>query len=234
MRPKNTSIPSTLLLAIFSILMCNTSLLAAKPPKPTPTPTPPPSPTVDLYLAPSTPPCPGLAEVTGMYQDGQGIYLPDEGVAFNSDGDLNIRPSCPANRRLNALLPAAALAQLTGPMGSCLEQGSVLLKIPGLLNAQSGVVGLHTPPGPTTHYYFIVDSNGNGRFRLQPDRDNSYNLIWQRGIWLERTEYIDRTVYDLQTGIPPTTHDADLVQVQGDQSKGTFCVPLRMIVTRMK
>ncbi len=223
MRPKTIFIASSFVLAIFAILVSNASLFAAKPPPSNPT-------TVDLFLAPTTPPCSGMTEITGIYQDGSGTY--SAGVGFNSAGDLNIRPPCP--RRINALLPAAALAQLTGPTGHCLEQGSVLLKIPGLLNAQSGVVGLHTPPGPTTHYYFIVDSNGNGRFRLQPDRDNSYNLIWESGIWLERTEYVDRTVYDLQTGIPPTTHDAELVQVQGNLSKGTFCVPLRMIVTRMK
>jgi hypothetical protein len=200
------------------------SSFAAKPPK---NPT-----TVDLYLAPMTPPCTGMTEVTGIYQDGSGPYLPNEGIAFSGE-DLHIRPSCSANRRINALLSAAALNQLSGPMGSCLEYGSVLLKIPALLNAKSGVIGLPSPPNPvwdSVHYYFLVDTNGNGRFALNPDRDDAYNLVWQSGIWLTRTEYSDRTVYELTTDM--TSHNAELFL--GQVSKGTFCVPLRLTATRMK
>jgi hypothetical protein len=42
------------------------------------------SPTADLSLMPSTPPCPGLAEVTGIYQDGRGPF-PIPGL-FDSAG----------------------------------------------------------------------------------------------------------------------------------------------------
>jgi hypothetical protein len=239
MRPRNTFIASSFSLAIFAMLVCNASLFAAKPPRPTPTPPPPPSPTVELYVAPGTPDatCPGETEVTGIYQDGGGIYLPNQGVGFNSGGDLNIRPLCSENREINALLPADALAELTGPMGTCLEAGSVLLKIPDLLNAQDGtVVGESSPPAgyiDSVHYYFLVDTNGNGKFKLAPDHDDSYNLVWQSGIWLTLTEYVDRWVYELTTDL--TSPNADLF-LGGDnsQSLGTFCIPLRLIVTRMK
>lgn len=227
MRSKKALLVSTLILSMVAIALSDAVVFAAKPPPSNPT-------TVDLYLAPTTPPCSGMTEVTGVYQDGLGIYLPNEGIGFTSAGDLNIRPLCSENRRINALLPAAALSQLTGPMGSCLEQGSVLLKIPDLLNAQSGVVGLPAPPSPwvdSVHYYFLVDTNGNGRFRLAPDKDDSYNLVWQSGIWLTRTEYVDRTVYELTTDM--TSHNAELFR-GATESKGTFCVPLRLTVMRMK
>lgn len=224
MQSRKTRPTLSLILTTAAIALSSAALFAAKPARNLTT--------ADLYLAPMTPPCTGLTEVTGIYQDGNGIYLTNEGVEFSGE-DLNIRPSCSANRRINALLPAAALDQLSGPMGSCLEKGSVLLKIPALLNAQSGVVGLPSPPNPvfdSVHYYFLVDTNGNGKFALNPDRDDSYNLVWQGGIWLTRTEYSDRTVYALTTDM--TSHNAELFR--GQVSKGTFCVPLRLTATRMK
>jgi hypothetical protein len=117
-------------------------------------------------------------------------------------------------------------------MGNCRERGNVLLKIPDLQNAQSGVVGLSHPPNAvidSVHYYFVVDSNGDGRFALP--RDDAYNLVWQSGIWLNRTEYVDRTVYELTTDM--TSHNAELFR-GATESKGTFCVPLQLTVTRMK
>lgn len=228
MHSRKTRLALSLILTISAIALSSAILFAAKPPPPKPT-------TVDLYLAPTTPPC-GGTEVTGIYQDGKGIYLPTEGIGFGGDpGDLNFTPLCSANRRINALLPAAALAQLSGPMGSCRgSSGNVLLKIPALLNAQSGVVGLSSPPNPvweSVHYYFGVDTNGDGKFG--PPRDDTYNLVWQSGIWLTRTEYVDRWVYELTTDL--TSPNADLF-LGGDntQSLGTFCIPLRLIVTRMK
>src|SRR6266704_6606824 len=77
------------------------------------------SPTADLYVAPSTPPCSGLTEVTGIYQDGKGTYLPSDVVewARTTNGiDLRIKPLCSAGRQLNALLPNAAMALLAGPI----------------------------------------------------------------------------------------------------------------------
>jgi hypothetical protein len=225
MHSRKTILALSLILTIAAMVPSSATVFAAKPPPQNPT-------TVDLHLAPTTPPCAGMTEVTGIYQDGNGIYLPNEGVGFNSGGDLNMGPLCSENRQINALLPAAALAQLTGPMGSCPEIGKILLKIPDLLNAQSGPLGLPHPPNPvweSVHYYFVVDTNGDGRFGLP--RDDAYNLVWQSGIWLNRTEYVDRTVYELTTDM--TSHNAELFR-GATESKGTFCVPLQLTVTRMK
>src|SRR6266542_2656419 len=91
------------------------------------------SPTADLYLAPSSPDvtCPGLTEVTGIYQDGKGTYLPTDSVQWSSqtgNADLRITPLCSVPRQLNVLLPAAALAVFGAPFETC--RGSALLKIP--------------------------------------------------------------------------------------------------------
>ena len=189
--------------------------------------------TVDLTLAPTTPPCPGLTEVTGIYQDGNGTY---DSVEFADNGDLRITPFCSDNRRLDVLLPAAARALLIGPPENCRGIGG-LLKIPGLLNAPTGVVGQPSLP-PTyfkalsVYYYFFVDTNHDGMFSF--DEDQGYNLVWQSGIHLTRTEYADRTVYDLTTD--STSPNAELLQGVGNggTSKGVFCVPLRLMVTRLK
>jgi hypothetical protein len=221
MHSRKTRLALSLILTISAIALSSAIGFAAKPPPSHPT-------TVDLYLAPTTPACDGTTEVTGIYQDGLGIYLPNEGIGFGED--LDIRPLCSENRRINALLPAAALAQLTGPIQDC--RGALLLRIPDLQNAQGGVVGLPHPPNPvweSVHLYFVVDTNGDGRFGLP--RDDAYNLVWQSGIWLARTEYSDRTVYELTTDL--TSHNAELFR-GATESKGTFCVPLRVTATRMK
>jgi hypothetical protein len=195
------------------------------------------SPTADLQLAPTTPPCTGLAEVTGIYQDGKGTYLPGDVVELS--GDLRIKPSCSAGRQLNALLPNAAVALLTGPINRCQGSGglnTIQLKIPGLQDAQTGVVGQPSlppdyPKAYSVYFYFLVDSNHDGKFG---NGDTGYNLVWQSGIYLTRTEYFDRTVYDLTTDL--TSPNAELIQGVGNggTSKGTFCVPLKLMVTRLK
>jgi hypothetical protein len=191
------------------------------------------SPTADLFLAPSTPPCSGLSEVTGIYQDGKGTYLPADSVELG--GDLRITPLCSVPRHLNVLLPAAALTVLAAPFETCRGTGA-LLKIPALLNAQTGVVGQPSlppdyPKAASVYYYFLVDSNHDGKFGRG---DIGYNLVWQSGIYLTRTEYSDRTVYDLTTDL--TSPNAELIQGigNGGTSKGVFCVPLRLMVTRLK
>jgi len=188
----------------------------------------------DLYLAPTSPPCAGLTEVTGVYQDGKGTYMPADSVAWGGT-DLRITPLCP-NRNFNILLPAAALSVLGGPFETCRGVGA-LLKIPGLLNAQTGVVGQPSlppdyPKAASVYYYFFVDSNHDGKFSSR--NDTGYNFVWQSGIYLTRTEYSDRTVYDLTTDL--TSPDAELIQGVGNggTSKGTFCVPLKLMVTNMK
>ncbi len=198
--------------------------------------------TVDLGLAPSTPPCPGLTEVTGIYQDGKGTYLPGDSVVWadtDNGVDLRIKPLCSANRQLNPLLPGAAIALLTGPINPCQDSGginTIQLKIPDLQGAPTGVVGKPSlspdyPKAESVYFYFLVDSNHDGNFG---GGDDGYNLVWQSGIYLTRTELPDRTVYELTTDL--TSPDAELIQGigSGGTSKGVFCVPLRLTATRLK
>src|SRR5438552_545936 len=103
------------------------------------------SPTADLYLAPGTPPCSGLSEVTGIYQDGKGTYLPKDAVEFSQNGDLRVTPLCSVPRQFNVLLPATALAVLGAPFEACRGTGA-LLKIPALRDAPTGVVGQPSLP----------------------------------------------------------------------------------------
>ena len=200
------------------------------------------SPTADLQLPPTTPPCSGLTEVTGIYQDGKGTYLPGDAVewASTTNGiDLRIKPLCSAGRQLNALLPNAAMALLGGPINRCQGSGglnTIQLKIPDLQGAQTGVVGKPSlppdyPKADSVYFFFLVDSNHDGKFGLG---DTGYNLVWQSGIYLTRTEYFDRTVYDLTTDL--TSPNAELIQGigSGGTSKGVFCVPLRLVVTQLK
>ncbi len=196
------------------------------------------SPTADLYVAPSTPPCSGLTEVTGIYQDGKGTYLPSDSVQWSGttgNADLRITPLCSVPRHLNVLLPASALAVLAAPIETCRGTGA-LLKIPDLKDAQTGVVGQPSlppdyPKANSVYYYFLVDSNHDGSFGRG---DIAYNLVWQSGIYLTRTEYVDRTTYELTTDL--TSPNAELLQGAGNggTSKGVFCVPLHLTVTQLK
>jgi len=203
---------------------------------------PPNSASVDLDLAPSVPPCAGLTEVTGIYQDGKGTYLPGDSVVWADSGDgidLRIKPLCTSNRRLDPLLPEAATALLTGPINPCQDSGvlnTIQLKIPDLQDAPTGVVGKPSlppdyPKANSVYFYFLVDSNHDGRFG---EGDDGYNLVWQSGIFLTRTEYDNRTVYALTTDL--TSPNAELFRGvgTGGVSEGVFCVPLRLTATRWK
>jgi hypothetical protein len=188
----------------------------------------------DLELAPNTPTGVGLREVTGIYQDGKGTYGPGESVEF-FQSDLRITPLCSADRSLNILLPAAALARLAGRMENCRGRGG-LLKIPALLSAPTGVLGEPSlppdyPKGASVFYYFHVDTDGDGKFSAS---DDAYHLIWQSGIHLSRTEHSDRTVYELTTLL--TSSDAELIREAdaGGVSEGIYPVPLRLTATRVK
>ncbi len=196
----------------------------------------------DLYLAPTTPPCTEVTEVTGIYQDGKGTYLPGDAVVWadTTNGiDLRIKPLCSADRQLDALLPAAAIALLTGPMNPCQDSGdfnTIQLKIPDLQGAPTGVVGQPSLPpdyfkADSVYFYFLVDSNHDGIFG---PGDDGYNLVWQSGIYLTRTELPDRTVYELTTEL--TSSDAELFRGIGTGGviEGVFCVPLRLTATRWK
>lgn len=227
----------TLRIIAGSVLVSGLGITSSFAGKPAPK-----GPTADLYLAPSTSQCTGLTEVTGIYQDGKGTYLPADVVewASTTNGvDLRIKPLCSANRELNALLPSAAMALLGGPINRCQGSGglnTIQLKIPDLQGAQTGVVGQPSlppdyPKADSVYFYFQVDSNHDGSFGRG---DIGYNLVWQSGIHLTRTEYVDRTVYDLTTDL--TSSDAELIQGVGNggTSKGVFCVPLRLMVTQPK
>lgn len=188
--------------------------------------------TVDLALAPSQ--VPGAAEVTGIYQDGKGTYLPEDAVEFFQN-DLRITPLCSAHRSFHIALPAAALARLAGPMETCRGKWS-LLKVPVLLNGQTGVIGEPSlppdyPKGASVFYSFLVDRKGDGSFSLDSD---AYHLVWQSGIHLTRTDEADRTVYALTTDL--TSPEAELIRDtdSGGMSQGVFPVPLRLTVTRRK
>ncbi len=141
-------------------------------------------------------------------------------------------PKSPTADLYLVLLPAAASTVLGCPFETCRGMGA-LLKIPDLQGAQTGVVGIPSlapeyPKANSVYYYFFADSNHDGTF------DTGYNLVWQSGIYLTRTEYSDRTVYDLTTDL--TSPNAELIQGVGNggTSKGVFCVPLRLMVTRLK
>jgi hypothetical protein len=188
----------------------------------------------DFDLAPSPSPNPGLTEVTGIYQDGKGTYRPGDAVEF-FQSDLRVTPLCSANRSFQILLPAAARARLAGPIETCRGRWS-LLKIPAVLNAETGVVGEPSlppdyPKGASVFYSFLVDTKGDGRFSLD---DDAYHLVWQSGIHLTRTECLDRTVYSLTTDL--TSPDAELIRDTdtGGVSEGVFPVPLRLTATRLK
>jgi hypothetical protein len=192
--------------------------------------------TADLP-APTTPPCPELTEVTGIYQDGKGTYLPSHEVVWSkttNGTDLRIKPLCSAGRELIALVPDAAMAFLTGPINTCQASrtggNTIQLKIPDLLDAQTGVVASNPADVvfDAVKHYFLVDSNHDGSFG---SGDDAFNIVWRDGIYLTRTEYSDRTVYELTTEL--TSPYAELFR-GATESKGTFCVPLRLTVTKMK
>ncbi|HEY6929232.1 MAG TPA: hypothetical protein VJA66_06115 [Thermoanaerobaculia bacterium] len=227
----------TLRIMIWSVLVSFLGITSSFAGKPAPK-----APTADLYLAPNTPQCSGLTEVTGIYQDGRGTYLPADVVewASTTNGiDLRIKPLCSANRQLDALLPNAAIALLGAPINRCQDSGNlntIQLKIPDLQSAQTGVVGKPSlppdyPKADSVYFFFLVDSNHDGSFGRG---DIAYNLVWQSGIYLTRTEYVDRTTYELTTDL--TSPNAELLQGAGNggTSKGIFCVPLRLTVTQLK
>jgi hypothetical protein len=180
---------------------------------------------VDLLLAPITPPCPELTEVTGLYQDGLGTY---QNVGWATRENLHFQPKCSDNRDVIALLPGEATGQLTpGGWTTCtgFSLNTPLLRIPALLDAQTGVVG-EDAGQDSVKYAFHIDSDGDGQF------ETPAHIFWHEGIHLTRTELTNpnRTVYELTTEL--TSNYAEVRSAGA--SLGTFCIPLRLIVTRMK
>jgi hypothetical protein len=233
MHSRKTVLARSLILTIAAFVVSSASVFAAKPPARNAT-------TADIP-APTAPPCPELTEVTGIYQDGNGTYLSGDEVVWaktTNGTDLRIKPLCSAGRQLVTLLPEAAMALLSGDINSCQGSGglnTIQLKIPDLQSAQTGVVGQPSSPGDagvdSVKHYFKVDSNQDGSFGSD---DDSVNLVWQSGIYLTRTEYSDRTVYELSTDLTSPYAELFINGFGAATSKGTFCVPLRLTVTRMK
>lgn len=221
MHSRKTNLALSLILTTAAIALSSAAVFAAKPPTPPKNAT-----TVDLLVAPGTPPCTELAEVTGVYQDGLGTY---QYGPWARGYFMFHPPACSANpqRNIIALLPSEATSQLIpGDWASC--SGSSLntpmLIIPSLLNAPTGVVDQNADF--PVRYSFHIDSDGDGYFETEA------NIIWHEGIHLTRTELTNpnRTVYQLTTEL--TSHYAEVRSQH--VSLGTFCVPLRLTVTRMK
>lgn len=218
MHSRKTNLALSLILTTAAVALSSTAVFAAKPPPKNVT-------TVDLLLAPATPPCTELAEVTGIYQDGLGTY---QYGGWTRGAFMFHPPACAEGREVFALLPSEATSQMTsGDFGTC--SGSSLntpmLIIPSLLNAQTGVVDANAGTSGV-RYSFHIDSDGDGWF------ETPANIIWHDGIHLTRTELTNpnRTVYQLTTELT-----SDYAEVRSDgASLGTFCIPLRLTVTRRK
>ena len=85
---------------------------------------------------------------------------------------------------------------------------------------------MQDPGQDSVKYAFHIDSDGDGYF------ETPANVFWHAGIHLTRTELTNpnRTVYELTTEL---TSDYAEVRSAG-AIIGTFCIPLRLTVTRMK
>ena len=218
MRSNNTFTSSSIVLAICATLVCTASLFAKGPPTKNAT-------TVDLSAIPGTPPCPELTEVTGIYQDGLGTY---QYGAWIKGAFMFHPPDCAAGREIIALLPSDATDPLPdGEWATC--SGSSLntpmLRIPSLLSAQTGVID-QDPGFDGVKYAFHIDTDGDGQF------ETPANIFWHAGIHVTRTELTNpnRTVYVLTTAL-----SSDFAEVRSNGATiGTFCIPLRLTVTRMK
>jgi hypothetical protein len=214
MRRRNTFIASSFVLAIVTTLICNADLFAGGPPRKNAT-------TVDLLTIPLTPPC--TEEVTGIYQDGDGSYPYG---AWVKGSFMFHPPQCAEGREVFALLPSGAQLP-AGDIATCsgFSLNTPMLRIPSLLNAQTGVIDAD-PGFNGVKYAFHIDGDGDGWF------ETGANVFWHAGIHVTRTELTNpnRTVYELTTEL--TSDDAE-VRSEG-VSLGTFCIPLRLTVTRLK
>jgi hypothetical protein len=137
-------------------------------------------------------------------------------------------PPCADGREIIALLPSDATSQMIpGDWASCsgFSLNTPMLRIPSLLNSQNGVID-QDAGFDGVKYAFHIDSDGDGEF------ETPANIFWHAGIHVTRTELTNpnRTVYSLTTELT-----SDYAEVRnGGVSVGTFCIPLRLTVTRMK
>lgn len=198
---------------------------------------------------------PNTVASPGLYQDGRGTYPPGDEVYFGDSlgSSLFVRPLCSGSsrvpRELNLVLPQGARDVAAGRLSKCVDLSgagrgeAIFLHVPNLLPLQTGaVVGARgAPPNATTNVsiflYLNVDSNGDGTISLP--MDDSYNIRWQKGIYLkQRSETVTTTVYELtslatQFG-PDLSCSAELILRNtplGEISKGFHCLPLVLTVT---
>ena len=219
MHSRKTHLALSLILTTAALALSSAAVFAAAP-RPPKNAT-----TVDLLFPPMTPPCPELTEVTGIYQDGLGTY---QNVGWATRVNLHVQPLCSDNRDFVALLPGEATDLLPpGDWATCIgfSLNTPLLRIPALLDARNGVVGQDAGIG-SVKYASHIDSDGDGYF------ETPVHIYWHEGIHLTRTELTNpnRTVYQLTTELT-----SNYAEVRGQNvSLGTFCIPLRLTVTRLK
>jgi hypothetical protein len=218
MHSRKTHLALSLILTTAAVALSSAAVFAKGPPRKNAT-------TVDLLLPPGTPPCPELTEVTGIYQDGLGTY---QYGAWVNGAFMFHPPPCVEGREIIALLPSEATSQMTpGEWATCsgFSLNTPMLIIHSLLSAPTGVVDPDAGYDGVK-YAFHIDSDGDGQF------ETPANIFWHGGIHLTRTELTNpnRTVYSLTTEL---TSDYAEVRSAG-VSIGTFCIPLRLTVTRLK
>ncbi|MEN8182536.1 MAG: hypothetical protein ABFS46_08380 [Myxococcota bacterium] len=180
--------------------------------------------------------------VPGIYQEGLGVYQPDDGVLFASNGNLRVQIPCETGRAFTVVLPDPSEPGnegwgLSGPLAdpAC---GFIRLQIPGLLDAdcqdgQSCPIGDPPEPpnyAPSVFFFFIVDSNGDGK--REAAKDDAYNIVWQTDA---EFEVLQRRADGAPFQWRITGSDAELYLRPGDQDgqpQGqTTAVALDVLVT---
>lgn len=220
----NTNLTRTAIRLCAVIVFLSWAALVTASPKP---PAPPKNATtVDLLVPPGTPPCPEPeVEVTGIYQDGLGTYQYGK---WTTGAFMFHPPACAEGREINALLPIGATGAMPpGEWASCsgFSLNTPMLRIPSLLSAQNGVID-QDAGFDGVKYAFHIDTDGDGQF------ETPANIFWHAGIHVTRSELINpnRTVFVLTTEL-----SSDFAEVRSNGATiGTFCIPLRLTVTRMK
>ena len=185
---------------------------------------------------------PGTAP--GVYADGNGIYMPDHTVVFQSaDGDLVIKPHCGLGRKILLVLPAdPAIPPDLNPVSCGEGAGSPKgtgkrqrafnrFQLIGLFHAQAGdIIGVASPPpdpnlGDSNFYFFSDESTGV-----------MYDVVWQAGLYVESR--LDNPAAGTTEWVVTTDHPtidlaaaAELVSKTADTEHVAYItMPLRVTV----
>jgi len=194
-----------------------------------------------------------IPQTAGLFQDGVGAYPPGDAYTSPSGSDVFVQAHCTSPtgaRELNLVLPQNTRGAISGRLSKCASasavQEQIYLHLSTMLNKATGdVIGpAGAPPNADTSssifLYLNVDSNGDGTIQVPPD--DSYNIRWQKGIYLkQRSETPTTTVYELTTLAtqfgPDVSCSAELILRNtplGEISKGFYCIPLVLTVTAQK